>query len=211
MNPKRKRELTAWWTAWRDFFTLRRTAKLFGVSERTVARWLAGGLDEHRLQADGFQTAMKDWNWNEGANVWGIHPLGVVHWLANRAADRGRDADLPGPVREMGEQKLFGCAWESMQEFEPEKYAGPCPPFTWRLLADDFGLLRMTALFRWFADGMEPEGGDGDYVGGPYSVGAETPQRWLERMQEAREKRGQERDADTPRQGTTGDDGGDAL
>lgn len=183
METKQKMDLAAWWAAWREYFTLKATAVFFKVSERTVARWLAGGLDEHRMFAEGFQTAVKEWNWREGAHVWGIHPLGVVHWLASRAAERGRDADLPGPVRLLADSKRWLCAWEAMQERKPEKYAGPCPPFSWRRLADDFSLFHVAVILGWVADGMEPKGESDDLVGGPFGVGVETPDAWFERLE----------------------------
>ena len=197
MKKKSKKiETGIWWRAWRDYWTLKGIAKLFKVSDRTVARWLAEGLENHFFYDDArLQTAVKAFNEAEGQDCWRIHPLGVIDWLIERAAETGREAGLPIVVKSMAEKKRWGFFWSVAWDANPKLRDENPPPFSWKLVAEDKPLMLACLMGEWWLSGMCGKGDTG-YIGGPFDIGAEEPEDWFQKLLADSEEDGEDADED---------------
>ena len=178
MKKTKMIETVAWWMAWRSFWTLKGISKIFKVTDRTVGRWLAEGLENHFLFGDErCRTAAKEFDDAEGQETWRIHPLGVCDWLIERAADTGRELGLPEAIKAMREPKRWAFFWGSAWDANPQARAENPPPFSWKLVAEDKPLMLACLLGEWWLSGMTGKAETGN-VGGPFDMGAEMPEEW---------------------------------
>ena len=194
MKKKKNRIGTAmWWRAWRSYWTLKTLAKFFKVSDRTVSRWLAEGLENHCFYDDAeCKTAVKAFDDVEGQTTWRIHPLGVIDWLVERAAATGREAGLPIPVKAMAEKKRWEFFWDVAWDLDPKSRDEKPPPFSWKRVAEDKQLFLVCVQGEWWLSGMCGKGDTGR-IGGPFDIGAEEPEDWFRKLVADAEEDGEDK------------------